>query len=305
MGGSQSVSWDHDQDSLTEPGKKSVISSPLDGVDPDALFNAFEKYVRAGKTATGKEAKFEMEDMDDKRVLVLQRFTIPEIFGGGDFATRTVYKFDQAKRKLEASLTIGDVYWERKVINTTGHLLIHADPTRIEFHSDQYAFRASGKFLRGLLEPVVKAMDLNVELHVEQPSIKDEGKTSVVTDVITPGDVTPENFMQKFKEALIEHRGGVELPDGTVAEDRSGILEIWKSFAKHEFEADRSFIYEYGVDETFTVLRHINHLQVHKDPFRLEAWTENLEARFASEPEAKFLQDWAEKVLTCMKEESG
>lgn len=303
MGGS--LSFTVGADSIAEPGQKSIICEGLDGVDADKLISAFEEYVKEGKTATGKESKFEVEPMDGG-YLTTQKYDLPAMWGGGSFTVRNLFKFDPAARKFLLDVYLNDPLWEARTPSSVTSVVIHTGPVKIEAWADAKKVRVSGRILKSMLEHAFKEVDITAVVTEDKPSIGEPGKLSVVSEAITDGDASAENFLDKFKSMLVDKMGATELPDGTVIEDRSGFMEVLngvKNFAKHVFVADENklYIHEYGEDESLSLLRSITVMQVHKEPFRVEMWNESQGARLASDTELRVVKPFVEKVLEFMQ----
>mmetsp|Transcript_42792 Transcript_42792/g.123697 ORF Transcript_42792/g.123697 Transcript_42792/m.123697 type:complete len:307 (-) Transcript_42792:121-1041(-) len=305
MGGN--LSFTADADSIAEPGKKSVLCEGIDGADADKLFMAFNKFVRDGKTASGKESNFAVTDKDGG-VQAIHQYDIPAAFGGGSWKMGYFYKFDAPARRLEVSSFHTEAQLDANTPGAKGTFVVHADPVRIEFWNELNEVRSAGPVLKGMMEHMLRKFSVTAEVKTDQPSIGAPDEKSVLSDPITDGDVTIADYFDKIKAVLVDEHGATELPDGTVIEDRSGIQELFsdaKSFAKHTYNTEERYtkVYEYGDDESLSVVRSITTMRLHADPFRVEMWNTTQPGRVATETELKFAKPFIEKVLKFMQEE--
>lgn len=303
MGGS--LSFAANADSISTPGKKSVVSDPIDGVDKAKLLDAIQKYVRAGKTANGYEAEPPTVEDCDGGVLVLQHYKIPDLLGGGDIKMRTIFKFNDDGATLISYPT--DSFWRRKEAASESRIVVHPD-SKVEYWADVFPTRASGRIMKTMVDKVVESIGSKAGCKEDCDSISEPGKTSVVTDAIEDSEVKPEDFLESFKNWLIEQQQATALPDGTIVEERGGMGEVVglgiKTFAKHEFKKEENKVccYEYGEDETMTDIVSVTYLQVHKEPFRLEQWNVPIPGRRAGPPEQKIIEPFIKGVLKDLSE---
>jgi len=310
MGGSVgSFSYTPNSDSLACPGEKSVLSDPIDGVTADKLFEGVEKYIRGGKTKAGKETEFDLTEKDGA-VHIKQVFNIPEIFGGGTHTVFQIYKFDAAKLSIEHQFFAGPKIFESGTPNTTNRSVIHADPCRVEFWQEAHEVRASGPMLKGMMEKVLSMMGSKAKAHCDQSSIAVAGKNSVTSDPIDDVSVTADSYLDFFKGFLTETMQATELPDGTIIEERSAMMDVLgigtKSFAKHVIKMDENhlYCYEYGEDESLTEMVGVTHVQVHKEPFRLEQWNIQSPGRRAGPSHAGIVKPFIDSILKFLSESS-
>mmetsp|Transcript_89518 Transcript_89518/g.248994 ORF Transcript_89518/g.248994 Transcript_89518/m.248994 type:complete len:224 (+) Transcript_89518:1-672(+) len=218
------------------------------------------------------------------------------------------YKFDMPAKRLEVSTYLTEAQLTADSPSSKGTILIHSDPVRIEFWSDVNEVRSAGVVLKGMMEHMMRKLSMSAEVKAEQPAVDDPTKRSVLSEPITDGDAGIDGYFDRVKTVLVDEHGATELPDGTIIEDRSGIQELFadsRSFAKHVFlpEEHCSRIFEYGDDESLSVVRGITTIKLHTDPFRIEMWNTTQPGRMAAEIEIKLVKPFVEKVLKFMQDE--
>jgi len=77
-----------------------------------------------------------------------------------------------------------------------------------------------------------------------------------------------------------------------------------KSFSKHVLKKEENHIYcyEYGQDESLTEMISVTHFQIHKDPFRLEAWNIQVPGRRAGTGQATACKNFMDAIMKSMEE---
>jgi len=305
--GGSSFNFTANVDSPSTPGEKSVLSDPIEDMDADKVFDAFATYVKAGKTADKNASDVKVSEKDGG-VLVEMTFEIPALVGGGTHTFYLLHKVDPAKRLIEIKNFPSQYFFDKNEPLTTSSLIVLDGPVRFEWWTDAHAARSSGKMMKGMIDKFLGESDTPVETKIDQPGISDPAANSVVSAPIPDGKMNPESCLDVFKQFLVDTMGATELPDGTVVEERSNVLaEVGvgqRSFAKHVFnkEENHLYCYEYGADESMTELMSITHIQVHKEPFRLEQWNLQEAARRAGEGTIKFIEPHVKNVLESLKE---
>jgi len=303
MGGS--VSFTANVDSPSKAGAKSVMSDTIDGLSAEQLLAGIEKYIRAGKTASGYEAQVEVSDKDGG-VLVSQRFDIPSIFGGGSSSVHTWYYFDAETQMVEAQFYANQAGFERGEPSTTGWIKVHHSPVKVEFWVDVHEVRSSGLVMKLMMDKLISEMGSRASSLAHQPGIDDSNKLSVVSEPIEGASVSPESFLEFFRGFLIDTMGATELPDGSIMEERSAVLGISsRSYVRHVMKNDegRVLCYEFGEDESLEDLFSVTHCKAHSEPFRLEMWNVSKLGRRAGDGEAKVIDALLQGVLKAMQAE--
>jgi len=314
MGGSYSFEV---TDSPTMPGHKSVVSTEISGVDAAKLLQGIEKYVRAGQTKHMASASCSVEDKAGG-VLVSDKIQVPAIFGGGEHSIYNLYNFNAETSSVDIHFCPTEFMFKefldnKGLVATTSRIKVLSDPVRIEFWVDATEARASGPIMMRMLNEMLKFYSLPQTAKSDQKALGKDGKYSAVTDPIESGEVTPDNYFDKFREFLKEKSNVTELPDGTMVEERSGMFgDIGRavSYAKHTInkEANHLYCYEYGDDENMQDLISVTHVQVHKEPaFVVEQWNEPVSQRLTDlksrgEAQVKLIKDFVEGVLKFMEE---
>jgi len=305
--GSSSITFNVDEESPTTPGQKSVLSDPIEGVDADKLVEAFDKYIRDGKLADGRASDVKVSEKDGG-ILLAQTFEIPGIFGGG---THTIFlwsRVDSPSRRIEVRNYPSQFFLDKNEPLATTWINVLCDPVRVELWTDAHEVRSSGKLMQGMMDKVLSELDSTVETKADQPGIGDSSVNSVVSAPISDPKVSPETYLDFFKQFLLDAMGATECPDGTVVEERSNVLADMgigqKSFARHSFnkEENHLYCYEYGADEGMEDLVGITHVQVHKEPFRLEQWNLQNKKRRSGEGQVKLFEPILKGVLASLTE---
>jgi len=305
MGGN--LSFTADADSVAEPGKKSVVSGEITGVTADALFAAFEKYIRDGNTKNGSEKELKMEDKDGS-FWITQTWSIPDMFGGGEWTVASAYKFDAATRTISHLFYPQQANIDRGEAALLSMIKVHSDPVSVEHWMEKYDVRASGRMLKYAVQQVAKHIGTTAEVHIDQPSIGDAGQLSVVSDPIEDGTATFETFLEATKAFLVDTKEGTMLPDGSIIEERSQIWDVasiaTKTFAKYSLQKEDNHVVclEFGEDESLKTVMATTHIKAHANPFRLEAWNIQEPGRSAGEQQLKMFQPFVEKVLKGLQE---
>lgn len=292
-------------DSLSCPGEKSVISDAVE-VPAEKLLAGMEKYVRDGKTATGRESKFEVLDKGDKIVTALE-FEIPALFGGGSGSAYTTYAFSKEKLEMKSQFFQSKAHYEKNDPQCTHMVKIHSDPVKVEFWAEYYECRSSGLLMEKMLGKVLQEMGTSAKAVPECKSPSDSSKLSVLSEPIEDVEITSETFLPFFRKFIVETMQGTELPDNTIVEERGSFLDTVgitsKSFAKHELIEAENHVYchEFGDDEAMTVEIGITHIQVHKAPFRIEQYNVSKPGRRAGDTQAKVLEGFLSGALKHME----
>lgn len=305
--GDSGLSFTANSDSPSTPGEKSVLSDAIEGVDADKLIDAFDKYIKAGKTADKNAAEVKVSEKDGG-TLVAQTFEIPAILGGGTHTFYLLHKVDVSKRMIEIQNFPSQFVFDNNQPLATSYIHILSDPVKIEWWTQAHEARSSGKVLKGMMDKVLSELDPPVESKCDQPGITDPSAHSVVSAPISDPKVSPESYLDFFKEILVDKMGATECPDGTIVEERSNVLAEFgvgnRSFARHKFNKEENHLYceEYGADESMSELVGITHVQVHKEPFRLEQWNTQKAMRRAGEGSIKWIEPFAKGVLESLKE---
>lgn len=308
MGGGFSCST---ADSPTTPGLQSVVSEAIE-VSSNQLMDAMERFVRAKKTGEiGDMAKFSIGvDVTDQDgwVLVAQKYELPAVLGGKAFTLYFKYKFDMAASTVESLFFPGQSAYDRNEYLTTSYIKVLNDPVRIEHWVDAHEVRSHGDLLKGMMKKVLKNVEATTQCRSDSPSITDPSKLSVVSDPIENGKATADTFVGLYKDFIVEAMGGTELPDGTIVEERSSVITDigigTKSFAKHTLNQEEGHIYchEYGADESLVDLVSTTHVQVHKEPFRLEQWNVQHAGRRVGQAEIDKVTPFVQGVLKYLEE---
>jgi len=290
------VSFTAQEDSPTTPGQKSILTSEIEGVASDKLLDGIEKYVRDGKAVSGWQQSVEVTDKDGG-ILVRETYK-------GDAHIFNLYTVDRASSQVEIKSFPNQVLFDKGVAVATGFMKVLSEPVRVECWSVMSDVRLSGRFLKGMLETILTTLDAAVEVAFDTPSIDDSSKLSASSSPIEGKSVDADNFLDKFKEILIDKQSATELQDGSLVEERAanwlGMGE--KTYSKHIISKDDNCvcIYEYGTDSTMTDLSSIVHIKVHKGPFRLEAWRQQQFARRAGDPQKAIFEPLVKGVLNAM-----
>jgi len=302
-----SFSWHANADSLSAPGQQSVVSDPIDGVTAEKLLAGMQKYIQDGKTATGRESKFEVSDKGDHLVTALE-FEVPALFGGGSGSAYTTYYFDTEKCQMLSRFYQSKKHYDDDDAQCTNIVLIHSNPVRIEFWADYNECRSSGLIMEKMLAKVLAEMGSSAKALPDCASPDDASKLSVVSEPITDVEVTPETFLAFFRKFIVETMEGTALPDDTIVEERGSLLLdsmglAAKAFAKHELSEEKLHIYchEYGDDESMTTEIGITHVHVHKEPFRLEQYNISKPGRRAGDAQLKIIEAFVSGVLKHMQ----
>jgi len=302
-----SFSWHANADSPSAPGEKSVMSDPIDGVTAENLLEGMQKYVQDGKTATGRESKFQVIDKGDHLVVALE-FEVPALFGGGSGSAFTTYYFDKEKLHMLSRFYQSKKHYEDNDAQCTNMVQIHNNPVKIEFWAKYNKCRSSGLFMEKMLAKVLQEMGTSAKALPDHASPDDATKLSVLSEPITDVKVTPDTFVAFFKSFIVETMEGTALPDGSVVEERGSLLLdtmglVAKAFAKHDFREDERHVYchEYGDDESMSEEIGVTHVHVHAEPFRIEQYNVSHEGRRSGEAQRKLIEAFVSGVLKSMQ----
>lgn len=300
-------SWHVNADSPSAPGEKSVMSDAIDGVSAAKLLDGMQRYVQDGKTANGRESKFEVIDKGDHLVTALE-FQVPALFGGGSGSAFTTYYFDQEKLQMLSRFYQSRKHYEDDDPQCANIVQIHENPVRVEFWADYNECRSSGLIMEKMLARCLQEMGTAAKAVPDSPSPDDSTKLSVVSEPITDCGVTPATFLAFFRKFIVESMEGTALPDDTIVEERGSLLLdsmglVAKAFAKHELNEDERHVYchEYGEDESMMAEIGITHVKVHDEPFRLEQYNVSNAGRRAGDAQLKIIENFVSGVLKYMQ----
>jgi len=291
MGGS--VSFTANTDSLTELGKKSILTSEIEGVSADKFLEGIEKYVRDGKAASGYESNVEVADKDGGILVTLS-------YPNGAKVS-SLYKFDRASSQVEILTFPAPILLEKGAPTTTTWLKVLSEPVRIESWVNVHGERLAGPMLKGIVDNLLAGLDATVDTAQNAPSLTDPSKLSVVSGPIEGKLVDADSFLDMFSKFQIDSNGATELPDGSLVAEVSNLV-AGTTYIKHMISKDDKsvYTYDYGSDSSMSDLRGVATMKVHRDPFRLEMWRKEEVARRAGEDELKLLQPLVEGVLKAM-----
>jgi hypothetical protein len=275
-------------------------------VEPDKLIGVIENYVRAGKTVKPRAKSHKLSEKDGD-IVVEEQFEIPAMFGGGDFVHYSQWNVDAATGTFKVHFYPSEFLWKRNQPQSTTVLTVVRESGSIELFRENHKVRLSGKGMKAMLNKVLESHDLEQSAKEDQPSISAEGEFSAVTAPIEGGALTAENYFDSFKKFLVDEMGATDLPDGTIVEERSsmlGDLMGMQSFAKHSIQPQENKLCcnEYGSDESMEDHISTTYVQVHKNPFRLEQWNDQIAQRRAGADEKRLLEDFAKGLTTYMQE---
>jgi len=286
------VSFAANADSVTEPGKKSILATGIEGVTAEQLLGGIEKYIRDGKAKGEWASDVEVADKDGG---ILSTMSFP-----GGHKVMILYKIDKASNLVEIMTYPGPALYERGVFVSTCFLKVLTEPVQVEAWVISHPVRMSGGMLQALMDGALKGLDAQVETKMDAEGITDPSKFSVVSGPIEGKPVDADSFLDKYKQFQIDTNGATELPDGSLVIETSVAMGLVSTiYSKHEIKKGENCVYisSYGADDTMTDLQTVATLKAHRDPFRLEMWNDQVEARRAGDAELKVVQPLLEGVL--------
>jgi len=308
MGGKVSINVN--VDSPSAPGEKSILTDAIDGVTPEQLMEAMQKYIRDGKTVMGRETSFEATETDDG-ILCVHHWVIPDFLGGGEYKLRILYKSDTANRQIECVTFFSDKLFERKESPAIGVFKVLQDPVRIEsWTTVNDACRLAGLLQKNLLEKALKGMGVPTNVQTDQLSPTDPSKLCLLSDPIESEALNADTYLDVYTKWLVDSAGATELPDSSFIEERAGWGSLFgvdeKVYAQHfvDKKENRLCIYDFGNDDKLQTIVSKTHLQVLRDPFRVEQYNQRQAGRRAGDEELKAAKPFIEGVLEALQKGS-
>mmetsp|Transcript_81335 Transcript_81335/g.143520 ORF Transcript_81335/g.143520 Transcript_81335/m.143520 type:complete len:304 (+) Transcript_81335:46-957(+) len=297
MGNGSSVSWTPDADSLSQHGKKSILSSDieLEGLTVQKLMNAYEQKLRK-RDKVEPETAYECRQLPDGGVVGASTYPLDD----GVFKTYTTFYFKKATDEIICNYHETDETCSASSKVQTRYLKIHSDPAiRLEFWCEELAVRRAdglqGLFLKGNLAGI-GAPDTKIAIGVESPL----GGKCVLSDPIVGATVDAAGFLDWFRSQAVDERGCEEDTDGSLKE----VLGGWFSgslYVRHVLDKSKQEIrsMDYGDDADWSEssITMTTYIKVHDKPFRLEMFAEPVPGRYSSQRQVPWVEPITNQVL--------
>jgi len=293
------VNFTSNVESLCGSGLRSVVSEPIDGFSAEMFWAIFETFIRVGPDPKPKgleeyeATEVECRGAKDKKFVIkstlsafsIKTFTRVCIHSTKDGAETYFYGTDETLKDMQH----------------THFFRTHCDPFRLEVWVMVGEERRCGEVISGALQVMLYDIGYPVKLTINADSIAEPGFQSIVSDPIE--GMTPELFWDLFevyyrKRPPKEHETEVssrDLPDGSFVQAVRTGAEVQYSFNTAVLRADQNdcVFQVHLTDETLSYTAWYDYVRVHRDPFRLELWSEVPPMHFSG----IYLREFCKKML--------
>jgi len=270
--GATTVTCNPDYDSSIQPGKKGMITDPIEDMTPEKFNDKFWKWVQNQPAVTSYETGRECTGTKESGMVVAMHIEV-----SGIAALLVSFKASVYTKYYEKDgCYYIDNYAADKDLKSLGHRTIVkplTDPFRLEIFDEETGARRAGPFIKGMFENDLKTAGIAFEkVESDQPSPTAPGQLSVIASVSDPDLVSTEALWKKFKASLME-KGSTEQADGSVKTEVSGILSA-STFALTSYDKDKDEIVglDCGADSSCKEYQAQVYTKLLADPVRIERW---------------------------------
>jgi len=258
-------------DSSIEPGKKGMLTEPIEDMTTEKFKDAFWKWVPNQEPLTQYETKRECTGTRDTCMVVRVEVEVSGVASLlVSFSGTLYFKYFEKDGDI-----IIEHYGGDDTLKTLGHRTVWRlleDPFRIEVYDEETGSRRAGPFIKGMFEGDLKALGVEFEkVEPDMDSPSQPGQKSCIASGIK-GDITSQTLMEK-SEFWMRENGGEQKADGAwLLESAGWVSSTTYSTCRFDKENDTIIRQDHGEDSTATEVIFEVHTRVLKDPVRIERW---------------------------------
>mmetsp|Transcript_18258 Transcript_18258/g.32078 ORF Transcript_18258/g.32078 Transcript_18258/m.32078 type:complete len:306 (+) Transcript_18258:55-972(+) len=268
-----SLAFTEDCNSTAKPGKKCILSDPIEDCTAEEFVEMFWKWVESkppissyqtDRKVTGTKADGMLESVDIEvsglaSLLVTLKAT---------FYNKYLVEGDQLL--IQQYMTDSSY----KVLSNQTSIKLLKDPLRLEVVSEDFGTRKHGALLKGIIEGALIGAGfegIKAEADVDSPS--EPGQKSIIAGPVEDASMTSEGLWEKMKAKRLED-GGEPQADGSIKKEDAGWIAN-STYSSLKFDKDLGCVInlDFGEDSTYSNVNATTYMKVINGPVRVEAWT--------------------------------
>ncbi|CAL1150913.1 unnamed protein product, partial [Cladocopium goreaui] len=295
-GATTSVECTGDYDSTIQPGKKGIITDPIEDMTPEKFEEKFWKWVEHQPAFTNYETGRDVSGNKESGMVVAFHVEVSGIAALLVSFKASIYN----KYYQKDGCYYIENYAADKDLKKLGHQTVLkplTDPFRLEIFDMETGARRAGPFLKGALENELKSAEITFEkAEAEQPSPTTPGEFSILVSGV-PGLTTTEALWEKTKADMLT-KGATEEADGSLKMENAGWFGASTfSLTSYNKEKDEVVALDCGQDATCKEFNGTSHTKVLKDSAQIERWVFPKAAVISDDKGAKALSQVASAII--------
>eukprot|EP00435_Cladocopium_sp_Y103_P009334 s2336_g2.t1 len=278
-GATTSVECTGDYDSTIQPGKKGIITDPIEDMTPEKFHTGRDV---SGNKESGMVVAFHVEVSGIAALLVSFKASIYNKYYQKDGCYYIEnYAADKELKKLGHQTVLKPL----------------TDPFRLEIFDVETGARRAGPFLKGALENELKSAEIAFEkAEAEQPSPTTPGEFSILVSGIQ--DISSTEALWEKTKTFMLAKGATEEADGSLKMENAGWFGASTfSLSTYNKEKDEIVALDCGQDATCKEFNGTAHTKVLKDSAQIERWVFPKAAVTSDDKGAKALSQVASAIV--------